>query len=82
MDTWFHFIRDIIAKGRVTLFKIHTSKNHVDFLTKQYMVLSSCCAMIVSTSHEKGSTPGNFAYVPHKTEVQEMELVFKSESTN
>lgn len=34
MDTEFHFIRDIVTKGWVTLSKIHTSINLADFLTK------------------------------------------------
>uniref|UniRef100_A0A1J3IYK5 Retrovirus-related Pol polyprotein from transposon TNT 1-94 n=1 Tax=Noccaea caerulescens TaxID=107243 RepID=A0A1J3IYK5_NOCCA len=32
--TKYHFIRDIVADGIVELFKIHTSKNPADFLTK------------------------------------------------
>ena len=34
MDTEFHFIRDIVAKGWVTLSKIHTSIKLADFLPK------------------------------------------------
>uniref|UniRef100_A0A1J3I7B7 Retrovirus-related Pol polyprotein from transposon TNT 1-94 n=2 Tax=Noccaea caerulescens TaxID=107243 RepID=A0A1J3I7B7_NOCCA len=32
--TKYHFIRDIVADGTVKLFKIHTSRNPADFLTK------------------------------------------------
>ncbi|XP_024006146.1 uncharacterized protein LOC112082836 [Eutrema salsugineum] len=32
--TKYHHIRDIVAQGDVTLFKIHTSRNPADFLTK------------------------------------------------
>ena len=32
--TKFNFIRDIVAQGVFILYKIHTSKNPADFLTK------------------------------------------------
>ena len=32
--TEYNFIRDIIAQGTIILYKIHTSKNPTDFLTK------------------------------------------------
>ena len=34
IDTKYHFIRDVVEDGSVTLSKIHTSKNPSDFLTK------------------------------------------------
>ena len=34
IDTKYHFIRDVVAEGKVHLSKIHTSKNPADFLTK------------------------------------------------
>lgn len=32
--TKYHFIRDIVSDGIVKLYKIHTSRNPADFLTK------------------------------------------------
>ena len=34
IDRKYHFIRDVVAEGKVHLSKIHTSKNPADFLTK------------------------------------------------
>ena len=37
----YHFIRDIVAEGKIKVDKIHTDENHADMLTKPLSITKS-----------------------------------------
>lgn len=48
INTKYHFIRNVVEDGSVTLSKIHTSKNPSDFLTKALpgKKIDLCCEVL------------------------------------
>jgi hypothetical protein len=41
IDIKYHFIRDIVAEGKIKVDKIHTDENHADMLTKPLSITKS-----------------------------------------